>query len=133
MDMGRLEEGKTMKDKLEFIFSCQAELQEGLLGAKLPNDCPELIAPYALGIVSEIGEVLQADKRWKAGMSKTGGDQNYHNDEEVLEELTDCLLYFVNLSLACNVNYDTLFKSFINVQNKVRRRNSLPEVEYYGK
>lgn len=119
-----------MIDKLEYIFECQRDLQAKLLGVKLPADNPRLIAPYALGIVSEIGEVLQADKRWKTEMSRTGGDENYHNSEEVLGELTDCMLYFVNLVLACNIDQDKLFESFISVQNKVRRRNNIEEVEY---
>lgn len=115
-------------DKLRYIFECQKNLQKSLLGADLPNDRPDLISPYALGLVSEIGEVLQADKRWKAGMSKTGGDDKHHDHKEVTGELTDCLLFFVNLCLACNVDQDELFESFIETQNKVRRRNNLGEV-----
>lgn len=118
-------------DKLEYVFMCQKDLQEHLLNVKLPSDRPDLISPYALGLVSEIGEVLQADKRWKAGMSKTGGDDKCHNHKEVVNELTDCFLYFVNLCLACNVHYDDLFKAFIETQNKVRKRNNLEEVSYH--
>lgn len=117
-------------DKLEYMFICQKNLQKSLLGVKLPKDSPELIAPYALGLVSEIGEVLQANKRWKSGMSKTGGDDQYCNQKEVTSELTDCLLYFINLCLACNIDYEDLFESFIGVQNKVRKRNNLEEVKY---
>jgi NTP pyrophosphatase (non-canonical NTP hydrolase) len=115
-------------DKLEYMFMCQRDLQKHLLGAELPSDRPDLISPYALGLISEIGEVLQADKRWKSGMSKTGGDEKYHNHEEVLGELTDCLLYFMNLVMACNISEDELFQSFIDVQNKVRERNGLEKV-----
>ncbi len=118
-------------DKLRYMFMCQRDLQKQLLGADLPGDRPDLISPYALGLVSEIGEVLQADKRWKSGMSKTGGDEKYHNHEEVLGELTDCLLFFINLTMSCNISDEELFQSFIDVQNKVRKRNGLPEVRYY--
>ena len=117
-------------DMLQYIFSCQKDLQKNLLDVELPNDRPDLISPYALGLVSEIGEVLQADKRWKAGMSKTGGDDKRHDHEEVVGELTDCLLFFINLCLACNVDYEELFGSFIKTQSKVRKRNGLSEVKY---
>ena len=117
-------------DRLEYIFACQSDLQKELVGCDLPDVRPDLIAPYALGLFSEMGEVLQADKRWKSGLSKTGGDEKYHNEEEIVGELTDCLLYFVNLCMACNVDHEKLFKSFISVQNKVRKRNNLSEVRY---
>jgi phosphoribosyl-ATP pyrophosphohydrolase len=63
-------------------------------------------------------------------MSRTGGDDKYHNHEEVVGELTDCLLFFVNLCLACNVDCEELFDSFIKTQNKVRKRNGSSEVKY---
>ena len=114
-------------DKLEFMFMCQQDLQDRLLNIKLPSDKPELISTYALGLVSEIGEVLQADKRWK---NKTGGDNKTVDHDSVKEELTDCMLYLINLIQACDVNAEEFFESFIKVQNKVRRRNELTEVRY---
>lgn len=114
-------------DKLQYIFMCQQDLQKRLLDVKLPNDRPDLISHYSLGLVSEIGEVLQADKRWK---NLTGGDNKTHNHKEVREELSDCLLYFINLVMACNIGVDEFFDSFIATQNKVRKRNGFPEVRY---
>ena len=115
-------------DKLEYMFMCQRDLQEKLLDVKLPSDKPELISIYALGLISEVGEVLQADKRWKIGLNWTGGDTRHHERGEVISELTDCMLYLVNLMLACNIGCDEFFESFIETQNKVRARNGFGEI-----
>lgn len=117
-------------DKLEYMFLCQKDLQKQLMGHDLPADKPELVPMYSLGLVSEIGEVLQADKRWKRNFAHGAGDAKTANHERTVEELTDCFLYLTNLMLAHNVDYNDLFESFLKVQNKVRNRNNLPEVRY---
>ena len=117
-------------DKLEYMFMCQQDLQEKLLDVKLPDDKPEFMSIYALGLISEVGEVLQADKRWKIGLNWTGGDTRHYERGEVINELTDCMLYLINLILACDIGCDEFFESFIKVQNKVRDRNGLEKVRY---
>lgn len=116
-------------DRLEYIFMCQKDLQKELMNVSLPDDRPDLVSVHALGLVSEIGEVLQADKRWKS-VNKSGGDMKYHNREQTISEIADCMNYFVNLCLALNIDDEILFDAFVKVQNNIRERNGLKGVRF---
>ena len=54
----------------------------------------DFFSTYMLGLESEVGEVLQADKTWKP----------FHKGERdpqaVKQELADCFLYLINAALA---------------------------------
>jgi len=110
---------------LKKMFECQKYLQEKLTKATLPDDRPDLVSYHALGLISEIGEVLQADKRWKLWRK---GDKS-SNQEELEKEIADCWLFMINLTLVYNIDFDKLFDVFIKKHNEVRKKNGLPEVE----
>lgn len=68
----------------------------------LPIDDPRLCSYHVQQLISEIGEVLEADKRWK----------NFRNDKNdsanKLEEIADCFIVTMNLAIfsgfdACDV------------------------------
>ena len=60
---------------------------------ELPVDDPKLCSYHVQQLVSEIGEVLEADKRWK----------NFRNDKNdvvnKLEEIADCFIVVMNLAI----------------------------------
>lgn len=66
----------------------------GNLGYKnVPDDNKNLFSYHMQAIISELGEVLEADKRWK----------NYRNVEynrsDKLEEIADCFLTLMNIAI----------------------------------
>lgn len=62
-------------------------------GTILPVDDPHLCSYHVQQLVSEIGEVLEADKRWK-------NFRNEKNDSEnKLEEIADCMIVCMNLAI----------------------------------
>ena len=82
---------------LESLFYKQTLFQK-MLGVKdIPTDNPDMLAHHLLGLVTEIGEVAQADKRWKKNK------RNDHYDrEEKLKEIADCFIFLINICLYSN-------------------------------
>ena len=60
---------------------------------ELPLDDPKLCSYHIQQLMSEIGEVLEADKRWK----------NFRNDaydkDEKLREIADCFIVLMNIAM----------------------------------
>lgn len=110
-------------DKLVKMFEMQKFLQKHLTNAELPADRPDLVSYHALGLFTELGEVLQADKRWKLWSE---ADKS-NNIEEVKSEIADCWLFLINLTLVHNIDANELFDLFLNKHNKVRAKNKLEE------
>jgi NTP pyrophosphatase (non-canonical NTP hydrolase) len=78
-------------------------------GIILPVDDPHLCSYHVQQLVSEIGEVLEADKRWK-------NFRNEKNDSEnKLEEIADCVIVCMNLAI---------FSGFdaIDLENAITRK-----------
>lgn len=90
----------------ESMFDQQASNQEKLLSngmyddfssiskdSVLPVDDPKLCSYHVQQLVSEIGEVLEADKRWK----------NFRNEKcdstNKKDELADCFIVWMNMCL----------------------------------
>lgn len=96
---------KTMSKEKDFscpamstLFSKQKEFQKQL-NKNVPMDAPSLMSEHLLGLLTEVGEVLHADERWK-----TNGRCSYYNRDEKLEELADCLIYLINACLYSDVS-----------------------------
>lgn len=96
-----------MKNKIAFedLFNSQLENQniliekgsyEGFASKTVelaPVDDPHLCSYHVQQLISEIGEVLEADKRWK----------NFRNDRfdknAKLDEIADCFIVMMNVSM----------------------------------
>ena len=90
--------------------------------AKLPSDNIHLFSYHMQQMMSELGEVLAADKRWK----------NYRNEttEEMLEhkkeELADCMIVLMNLCIFSGLSADEVLgavarkinENFIRIRSK---------------
>lgn len=96
-------------NSFDALFDSQAENQRmmferGMYGfvdnpevdgkyTELPIDEPKLASYHIQQLVSEIGEVLDADKRWKNFRN------DFYNRDAKLEELADCFIVLMNISM----------------------------------
>lgn len=82
----------------------------------LPVDNVNLASYHIQQLMSEIGEVLDADKRWK----------NFRNDEynpyNKLEELADCFIVLMNIVMFSGFNGEELAEAVYNKINVVSKR-----------
>lgn len=121
-----------MNKTLTDLFSQQAENQRdmlkrgmydrfvengyniGMIG--LPFDAPSLSSYHIQQLVSEIGEVLESDKRWK----------NFRNDkydkDAKAEELADCFIVLMNICMFSDLSGEDMEKAIIDKMNKVKAR-----------
>lgn len=87
-----------------------------------PLDSPALVSYHIQQLVSEIGEVLDADKRWK----------NFRNDKcdnsAKLDELADCFIVLMNLFMFSGFTAEEAYEAVsTKVQVVNERINSLAD------
>lgn len=87
----------------------------------LPVDLPTLSSYHIQHLISEIGEVLDADKRWKNFRA-----DKYDKDAKV-EELADCFIVLMNICMFSDINAGELELAIIDKLDTVRNR-----VEHYN-
>lgn len=102
---------------LDSLFIYQEEFQKILGYENVPFDDPIMMKQHVLGLVGEIGEVLQVDQRWK-----DNGRNEYYNREEKMMEIADCLIYLINICLYSGINASELYASTVNKINKNFKR-----------
>lgn len=82
----------------------------------LPIDDVRLFSYHIQQLMSEIGEVLEADKRWK----------NARNDKfdkkAKLEELCDCMIVLINVILFSGFSFDEFMEALKKKQEVVGER-----------
>lgn len=112
------------------MFSKQAENQREMInagtydgvadveyGCELPIDNTRMASYHVQQLVSEIGEVLSSDKRWK-------NMRNNHNcPENKLEEIADCIIVGMNIAMYSGFTGEQLeeaiFKKIDTVADRV--------------
>lgn len=105
-------------DKLEKLFENQITLEKKLENLYLPSERPDYIDFFALGLFSEIGELLQADKRWKKWKN---GDKSY-KPADTKKELADIWLFLINLTLCYGIDAREIFEICEVKNNEVMNR-----------
>ena len=116
------------QDDFRRIFETQMDIQldmmknglyESLRSQKdnhLPIDDVRLFSYHIQQLMSEIGEVLEADKRWK----------NARNDKfdkkAKLEELCDCMIVLINVILFSGFSFDEFMEALKKKQEVVGER-----------
>lgn len=81
------------------LYSKQLEFQKLIGNTDIPRDDPNEMAHHLLGLVTEIGEVAQADKRWKKNR------RNQHFDyAEKLDEVADCFIFLLNVCIYSDIS-----------------------------
>lgn len=112
------------------MFNKQAENQREMInagtyegvadveyGCELPIDNTRMASYHVQQLVSEIGEVLSSDKRWK-------NMRNNHNcPENKLEEIADCIIVGMNIAMYSGFTGEQLeeaiFKKIDTVADRV--------------
>lgn len=97
-----------------------SELSDEIAMTGLPIDSPILSSYHIQHLISEIGEVLDADKRWK----------NFRNEKydkaAKVDELADCFIVLMNICMYSDINAGELELAIMDKQNTVKDR-----VEHY--
>ena len=107
--MGKKPQTNTLQqDKFRVMFELQKELQNKMFLANLPDDSVEDFKYSVLGMISELGEVLDADRRWKNVRAKP------ENKAAKLEEIADVLAFFINMCLYSGYDSHDIYEAFIN-------------------
>jgi len=114
-------ESATIKD----IYEMQAQnqmimLSRGMYGKErlniLPIDDVRLCSYHIQQLMSEVGEVLDADKRWK----------NFRNEkydkEAKAEEIADCFIVLLNIAMFSGIDSKQLDDMVCNKIKKVKER-----------
>lgn len=95
-----------MKMKMNDIFEMQIKLQKEMFDYDLPNDSIEDFKYSLLALIGELGEVLEADKRWK------NVRKGVNNREEKLDELSDCMAFLINMILFSGFTCEEFCEAF---------------------
>ena len=82
----------------------------------IPVDDVKLMSYHIQQLVSEIGEVLAADKRWK-----NFRNENFDNDEK-LEEIADCFIVLMNVAMFSGFDGAQITEAVQDKLNKVSER-----------
>ena len=108
--------GKTMNN-FDNLFQKQMENQKIMIDTgmyndfiqnsdiSLPIDDPKLESYHIQQLVSEIGEILEADKRWKNFRNV------FYNKENKLEEIADCFIVLMNIAMFSGFTSEEVYNS----------------------
>lgn len=86
-------------------------------GTKItPTDDPKLMSYHIQQLVSEIGEVLSSDNRWKNFRNR-----KFDKDNK-LEEIADCFIVMMNIAMYSGFNASDVVEAITAKLNKVTER-----------
>ncbi len=92
------------------------EFSDEIAISGLPIDSPALSSYHVQHLMSEIGEVLDADKRWK----------NFRNEKydktAKVDELADCFIVLMNICMYSDIDASELELAIMEKQNTVKNR-----------
>ena len=82
----------------------------------IPEDNVQIFSQHIQQLISEIGEVLSADKRWK----------NFRNEkidkENKLEEIADCFIVLMNVAIYSGFTSEEVEKMILNKMDENFKR-----------
>ena len=120
-----------MSDSFSEIYKAQQKNQQDMIQAgmyddyvdfvtkserELPFDHPKVASYHVQQLVSEIGEVLEADKRWK---NMRNGK---YDKKSKLDELADCMIVLMNISMYSGFTDEELYNAISNKISVVNER-----------
>ena len=83
---------------------------------KIPVDDTKLMSYHIQQLISEIGEVLEADKRWKNFRNRK------YDKNGKLEEIADCFIVLMNIAMFSGFSGDELSDAIVKKLNEVQER-----------
>ena len=120
--------GKMNKTTFVELFNSQVENQDILIkkgsyngfSSKefdcVPVDDPRLCSYHVQQLISEIGEVLESDKRWKNFRNK-----RFDKDAK-LDEIADCFIVMMNVAMYSGFTGEEVAEAIRNKIGVVRER-----------
>lgn len=94
--------------QIEFQKEVQSKIGYDFSVKDLPEDNVQGFSYHIQQLMSEIGEVLSADKRWK----------NYRNEkldsENKKEEIADCFIVLMNIAIFSGITPEEFEESIVN-------------------
>ena len=101
------------------LFEEQMQLQKCMFGTTLPIDSVEDFKYSILALIGELGEVLDADRRWK------NVRKGWYNRDSKLDELVDCMAFLINAILYSGYSAEEFTQKFVskNAKNFIRFYN----------
>lgn len=121
---GKTNNPMTLQDLFKRQMTNQSKmLQDGMYDmfksentTTIPVDDVKLMSYHIQQLMSEIGEVLDADKRWK-------NFRNQKYDESAkLEEIADCFIVLMNVAMFSGFDGVQLTDAIVNKLNEVSER-----------
>lgn len=118
--------GKT--NNITDLYKRQLKIQEKILNKDayycfikreiehLPFDEPILASYHIQQLMSEIGEVLEADKRWKSFRNEK------YDRTNKLEELADCFIVLMNVAIFSGFESKELYDAINKKMDKILER-----------
>lgn len=118
--------GKT--NNITDLYKRQLKIQEKILNKDayhcftkreiehLPFDEPILASYHIQQLMSEIGEVLEADKRWKSFRNEK------YDKTNKLEELADCFIVLMNVAIFSGFESKELYDAINKKMDKILER-----------
>lgn len=94
-------------EKFESLFISQMIFQDKI-ESSWPCDNPTKFHYHITALQEEIGEVLKADKRWKTHRN------NAFDPAEKLDELADCFITLMNISMWSGLTAETMLDAIDN-------------------
>ena len=94
-------------------------MYDGLKSAgteSVPADDAKLMSYHVQQLISEIGEVLEADKRWKNFRNRK------YDKEGKLEEIADCFIVLMNIAMFSDFSAGELSEAIVDKLSKVQAR-----------
>lgn len=82
----------------------------------VPVDDTKLMSYHIQQLISEIGEILEADKRWKNFRNR-----KYDKDAK-LEEIADCFIVLMNIAMFSGFGGEELSNAIVKKLNEVQER-----------
>lgn len=97
---------------------CSKKTEEEAYNIELPIDDTKLFSYHVQQLMSEVGELLDADKRWK----------NFRNGkydrEQKLDELADCFIVLMNIAMFSGYTTEEFFtavaKKIVKVSDRIQ-------------
>lgn len=99
------------------LFDLQSHLQNIMFDKKLPTDSIEDFKYSILALISELGEVLDADRRWKNVRKKP-----LEEPDKKLDELCDCMAFLINAILYSGFSSKQFIVAFLTKNYKNIKR-----------
>lgn len=118
-------ENKTLKELFDIQAGNQREMLKkgiysgqvgGSMDVELPVDSTSLCSYHVQQLISEIGEVLTADKRWKSHR------QDNYDSQAKLEEIADCFIVMMNIAIFSGFDGDKVATAISNKLDTVADR-----------